>query len=82
MGSRPTGLRDRHRSRGDRSLLQVIARLPGWGRNLLLTIRALRQHASAGGRRAIVQVLRDLIRIVESEHDEEVGVTGPEVTHQ
>ncbi len=57
-----------HRSRGERSLLQTVARLPPWGRDLLHMIRGLRQFSSAGGRRAIVQVLRDLIRIVESEH--------------
>ncbi len=77
MDSGAVASRDRQRSRGGRSLLQVIARLPAWGRELLLLIRGLRQFESAGGRRAIVQVLRDLIRIVESEHrDVEEGATG------
>jgi hypothetical protein len=56
--------------------LQTVARLPPWGRDLLATIRGLRQFGKAGGRRGIVQVLRDLIRIVEAEvgdDDLEVG---------
>ena len=74
MDPSTAGPEDRQRSRGARGLLQVIARLPPWGRDLLLTIRGLRQHGSTGGRRAIVQVLRDLIRIVEAEYgDEELG---------
>jgi hypothetical protein len=61
----------RQRSRGGRSILVLLSRLPPWGRDLLHMIRSLRQFASAGGRRAIVQVLRDLITVVEAECGDE-----------
>ena len=64
--------------------MSAASRLPEWGRALLHQIRGLRQYQSEGGRRAIVEVLHVIIRLVKSEHgdqenapiDEEAGVSA------
>ena len=67
MDSRSTSSSTRSRTRGGRSLLSAASRLPERGRALLHQIRGLRQYQSEGGRRAIVEALHVIIRMVESE---------------
>ena len=67
--STPTAAVTRRRTtRGRRGgLLALAARLPPWGRAILQHIRTFRLSQSAEGRGIIVQVLRDIIRLVETE---------------
>ena len=66
--STPTAAGTRRRTtRGRRGgLLALATRLPPWGRAILRRIRSLSLSQSAEGRGIIVQVLRDIIRLVES----------------